>query len=280
MKKLISMVSALTLGVTGINSVVLANQYRNNSNLEISGNEINWNKMEESLLTMFDGILEESSENKDMILKAREESLKYYDDVKNNNLSLEEINLSLSEMTKKYENTYGSEIKNLKNNKENKVNSISYNSLNYFSKSKNIESLEEAKASLNKFSRDLAIAQNTLSSLAVVAGIAAAGFWAAAWWFGISIPWAVAASATSASLGVASASIGFYRQKHNLDPNLLSSVAWALNIRTIASAFKEIVYPVLIITETTVTASSWAVPAAFAAVGAIFVIYAWVSEFA
>ncbi|WP_339031103.1 hypothetical protein [Spiroplasma endosymbiont of Cantharis nigra] len=278
MKKLISMVSALTLGVTGINSVVLANQYRNNSNLEISGNEINWNKMEESLLTMFDGILDESSENKDMILKAREESLKYYDDVKSNNLSLEEINISLSEMTKKYENTYGSEINNLRNS--DKVNNVSYNSFNYFSKSKNIESLEEAKASLTKFSRDLAIAQNTLSSLAVVAGIAAAGFWAAAWWFGISIPWAVAASATSASLGVASASIGFYRQKHNLDPNLLSSVAWALNIRTIASAFKEIVYPVLIITETTVTASSWAVPAAFAAVGAIFVIYAWVSEFA
>ncbi|WP_339034932.1 hypothetical protein [Spiroplasma endosymbiont of Cantharis rufa] len=278
MKKLISMVSALTLGVTGINSVVLANQYRNNSNLEISGNEINWNKMEESLLTMFDGMLEESSENKDMILKAREESLKYYDDVKSNNLSLEEITISLSEMTKKYENTYGSEINNLKNS--DKVNNVSYNSLNYFSKSKNIESLEEAKTSLTKFSRDLAIAQNTLSSLAVVAGIAAAGFWAAAWWFGVSIPWAVAASATSASLGVASASIGFYRQKHNLDPNLLSSVAWALNIRAIASAFKEIVYPVLIITETTVTASSWAVPAAFAAVGAIFVIYAWVSEFA
>ncbi|ALD66317.1 hypothetical protein [Spiroplasma cantharicola] len=278
MKKIISMLSVLTLGVTGVNSVVVANQYRNNAN-EVLGNQINWNKLEENLLTMFDGILDESNENKEMLLKAREESLKYYDNVKNNNLSLDKINSNLTEMSKKYENQYKNEITRV-DTSTNKVNIDFFNYSNYFSNSKKVENYEDAKASLSKFSKDLAIAQNTLSTLAVVAGIAAAGFWAAAWWFGISIPWAVAATAVGASLGVASASIGFYRQKHNLNPNLLSAVAWSINIRTLASAFKEIVYPVLIMTETTVTASSWAVPAALAAVGAIFVIYAWVSEFA
>ncbi|WP_338966438.1 MULTISPECIES: hypothetical protein [unclassified Spiroplasma] len=98
------------------------------------------------------------------------------------------------------------------------------------------------------------ISQNTLSTLAVIAGAAAAGFWAAAWWFGISIPWAIAATVISASLGVAAAGIGFYRSKTNLNPGILSSAGWVWNIRTLASSFKEIVYPVLIASETTVTA--------------------------
>ncbi|AUB31628.1 hypothetical protein [Spiroplasma floricola] len=279
MKKLITIMSSVTLVVSATSSLTLANQNKKVSEKNILDTDINWNKIENNLSNMFDETLSDSDQTAAMIEKAREESMRYFDNIKKNNLSLEQINRNLAEITTKYENKYQSEIANFResNNKESKnINQIN-NSQNFYI-SRSSGSYEDAKRLLSDFEKKLAITQNTLSTLAVTAGIAAAGFWAASWWFGISIPWAVAATAISASLGVSSAGIGFYRQKNNLNPNILSAVSWALNIRTIATSFKEIVYPVLIISETTVTSSSWAVPATFAAIGLISVIFAWVND--
>ncbi|WP_339020180.1 hypothetical protein [Spiroplasma endosymbiont of Atherix ibis] len=199
-----------------------------------------------------------------MIEKSYQESMNYFYTFKKNNLSFEQINASLLEITKKYENKYQNEIETLQKKDKKIMFEYSIGDILIVSNvgnNRNNRNYKEAKRLLSGFEKSLSIAQNTLLTLTVVAGIAAAGF------FWISIPWAIAAAA-----------IGFYRNKNNLNSSALKAASWALDIRTIASAFKEIVYPILIVSQTTVSSSSWAVPAAFATIGLFATIFSWVSD--
>lgn len=57
---------------------------------------------------------------------------------------------------------------------------------------------------------------NVLTGLAVtsaVASVAAAGFWAAAWWFGITIPWAIAATSLAVSLTANTIGVAILKDK-------------------------------------------------------------------
>ncbi|WP_419334828.1 hypothetical protein [Spiroplasma endosymbiont of Sarcophaga variegata] len=65
-----------------------------------------------------------------------------------------------------------------------------------------------------------------------IVAIAAAGFWAAAWFFGISVPWAIAATVVAASPGVTTAGISYYLNINNeYQNNLIKSIRVTLSIK-------------------------------------------------
>ncbi len=257
MKSLLIILSSLTIATSGILAAVQTeteNKTKEVQKTNFNLSTIDWNSVKNNFTLkdsnsyrQFERSIDSISNSEEMLKKAQEKSLEFIDSIKDKNLTfdqfLQEVNKKAQDFDKKDNYKTPSNI-----NVTSEFNSILSSKNNYFystfSSNQKIDDLNDAKEALAKFDKDLMIAQNTLSTLAVIAGVAAAGFWAAAWWFGISIPWAIAATAISASLGVAAAGIGFYRHKTNLDPGILSSASWAWNIWTIASSFKEIVYPV------------------------------------
>ncbi|AGM26534.1 hypothetical protein SSYRP_v1c09470 [Spiroplasma syrphidicola EA-1] len=295
MKTLLIILSSLTIGASGVLTAIKSgtdNQKQeeqkfslNFSNVDLNSIENYFTEKDLNLYREFGQTINLKTDLKKMNEKAKLEAVKFIHSIKDKNLTWEQFQQSIS---KKAQYFNGKDNYKIPNNINTKIefNNISLNQKNFSyistynsTQRLGINNVNEAKNVLTKFDKDLLTAQNSLATLSALAGVAAAGFWAAAWWFGISIPWAIAATAISASFGVAAAGIGFYRSKHNLSPGIINAATWAWQIRTIASSFKDIVYPILAASETVVASSSWAFPAATAALAVILVIYAWVSEF-
>ncbi|UNF61579.1 hypothetical protein [Spiroplasma poulsonii] len=110
-----------------------------------------------------------------------------------------------------------------------------------------------------------------------IVAIAAAGFWAAAWFFGISVPWTIAATVVAASLGVTTAGISYYLNINNeYQNNLIKSIRVTLSIRTLAHSFWDIVFPILTANVTVVSGTSLIIPAVTAVLATTSAFFAWI----
>ncbi|WP_426549177.1 hypothetical protein [Spiroplasma endosymbiont of Glossina fuscipes fuscipes] len=114
------------------------------------------------------------------------------------------------------------------------------------------------------------------TATAIVA-IAAAGFWAASWFLGLSVSWAIAATTVVASLGVTVAGISYYLNVNNkYRDNIIKSIKMALSIRTLAHSFWDIIFPILTANVTIVTETSVVMPAFSAILATTSAFFGWI----
>lgn len=132
-------------------------------------------------------------------------------------------------------------------------------------------------ATLDAHVKKLRIESTIFTTLSVAAAVAAAGFWAAAWFFGISIPWALAATAVSIATGILLAGINISLVKYDKELNGINKASLTFGVTyKLGNIIYEILKPILITVEGTLTATTWAVPAVTAAIGVIATISSWI----
>lgn len=122
------------------------------------------------------------------------------------------------------------------------------------------------------------IVDTAIYTAATISEIAAAGFWAAAWWFGISVPWAIAATTLGAALYTIYYGINTFLDNNNIaKKNLWDDLLWAKDITLFAGSISySLIYnTALLSAQAVLTATSWAVPAAFGAIGVLCGTWAW-----
>lgn len=126
---------------------------------------------------------------------------------------------------------------------------------------------------------DIDILGRTCSSVSVATGLVAAGFWALAWAGGISIPWAVAASTVSATLGILAAMITLATsitadEIQEIETNGLKEMKRAGTI--MLTYFRSCLLAGTITSATIVTATSWVVPFVLGVLGLIIEVGSWI----
>jgi len=129
-----------------------------------------------------------------------------------------------------------------------------------------------------QWEKKLRIARTTLITISVASAVAAAGFYAAAVFFGLSIPWAVASTAISVATGAAAGGIsvaltnyevglkhryGFPDERSEWE--ILKDMAKVLNMlkqsaNVIKAIYTSILKPIFTAVTVVITASSWAFP--------------------
>ncbi|WP_375317354.1 hypothetical protein [Spiroplasma endosymbiont of Virgichneumon dumeticola] len=99
--------------------------------------------------------------------------------------------------------------------------------------------------SLENYVYNLKIAKTNF--ITISAAVAAAGFWAAAWWFGISIPWAIGSTAISALDGGVAARINVTLVKYDHElSGLDKATISATSIYKLGHIFYAVLNPLLI----------------------------------
>lgn len=119
----------------------------------------------------------------------------------------------------------------------------------------------------------------TCSSLSVAAGLVAAGLWAAAWFFGISVPFAIAATAASAALAISAATISWFLQVNNLKIENVKTSVLDIALTVFAGIMAEAKLYLLVdflVTTTVLTASSWVVPFVMGVFGVLVELASWI----
>ena len=136
---------------------------------------------------------------------------------------------------------------------------------------------------MKKKSTDLKIARTVLITVSATSAVLAAGFWAAAWFFGISIPWAISATLVSGITGSAAAGLGIAIIKYDQELN-----KWDKAIRagtstvSLGFTFLKILSPLYSLFHTAdivLAANSWKNPAALAAIPVISSVLAFIDLF-
>ena len=137
--------------------------------------------------------------------KVNEFQKQYLNLFKTNNYSLEEIQSYMCENFPQYKEEYEKQTKVLNLNNSHNLNNhfvIGKNN-NLLKISPDIE--EWIKRKQKEFKEkipDLEYNRNVLITSCVIASTAAAAFYAAAWWFGITIPWAIACTTAATQFGI------------------------------------------------------------------------------
>lgn len=286
MKKILSITSSLILSSSVV--TILANDVNNSQivNKVNENNKINWFSVQDYNNNYFQNIKENYYKNLnpklinfknnqevniDKVIEfAKQKTDIYVTKFKNQNFNLNQIINTLSKINSKFAQNYNNALtakNNLLNNKA------------YYSRSLGL--LKDASfSSLESYVYNLKIAKTTFTTISAAAAISAAGFWAAAWWFGISIPWAIGSTAVSALAGGIAAGISITLVKYD---NELSGIDKA----TISAAatyklghiFYAVLKPLLIGSGATATSLSWAFPAVIAIVPLVSAILAWINLF-
>ncbi len=240
-----------------------------NSVREVNNQLIDWNEVKTTLPLIIKNI---ESFNKDAQTIFMKKIQQIINEAKNNNLNLEQLIKKISIDSKKFKNSY-SEIKSQINN----ANLHSYIENQNSLKSFNYSQTEPDK--LNKLVNHLKISKVTFITTSATAAVAAAGFYAAApLTFGATVPWAVGCTTVSAVSGSVAASISIALVKYD---DALSdwqtargSMGAIVNLGTI---FYRVLNPILIGATATITATSWAFPAAFALIPIMGSILTWIN---
>ncbi|MDY2887328.1 MAG: hypothetical protein SOT25_00930 [Malacoplasma sp.] len=137
--------------------------------------------------------------------KVQELQQHYLDLFESNNYSLEEVLSYMCENFPQYKEEYEKQTKVLNLNNSHNLNNhfvIGKNN-NLLKISPDIE--EWIKRKQKEFKEkipDLEYNRNVLITSCVIASTAAAAFYAAAWWFGITIPWAIACTMAATQFGI------------------------------------------------------------------------------
>lgn len=291
MKKLLIALTTPILALTGITSLILSEQQASVvENKKINWYEIKTNLTENSIkdIVLTQGLnndkVQEALDNQAMLKKAREKSLEYI-----NHFEKQKIN-TLEDVTNYLKNNIQEFKDNFKvENKLGNLNNVGLLSKTAYAMTPNDSvqatpnktlDKEQAINNTEETIKKLKILDTTLLTIAVISDIAAAGFWAASWFFGISVPWAVAATSLAAALHVIQNAVHVFlvNNKTLESTNWWGIITWAKDITFFASSVSySLIYNTAVsIAEAAVTATSWAVPAAFAGIGVFSTMYAWI----
>lgn len=282
MKKILSITSSLILASSAV--TVLAtniNTYQATQKTNENGN-INWTNVKFDSSNYFKNIKENYYKNpKSSLIKNNQtvdmnKVIKYAQDKANNyinnfqkqNLNLNQIIKTLSKDSPQFAKSYNSGL----NKKDSgvKTNLILKNNLGLLK--------DTSFSSLENYVYNLKIAKTTFISVSATAAIAAAGFWAAAWWFGVSIPWAVGSTTASALAGGIAAGINIALVKYDNELSGIDKAAISFaSIYKLGHIFYAVLNPLLIGSSATATSLSWAFPAILSIIPVASAILAWIN---
>ncbi|AOX44092.1 hypothetical protein S100390_v1c07560 [Spiroplasma sp. NBRC 100390] len=280
MKKLLSVLSTALLATSGVLSIAVNKTYEpiTHHKDNVSKEGIDWDHVEnyfkeDSFQTLYQTNVLTNANNQpitsEVINKVQEKSLEYVNDFKTKNFNLNQITNYLKTNVKDFDQHFKLDHKN----ETLKLNSYSL----LQTTNKDLDKEKTITNTLNAVNK-LKIVNTGIYTAATIAEIAAAGFWAAAWWFGISVPWAIAATALGAALFTVYYAINTFLIDNDIsNKNLWDDLLWAKDITFFASSvsYSLIYNTAVLVAEGTLTATSWAVPAAFAAIGVLFGTWAW-----
>ena len=275
MKKLLSLLMAVSLTATGVSGIVANKPYEPTINEK---NKVDWNQVENyfsknSFKNQYQNNLLKSPNtpvtNSEFINKAKEKSLEYVNDFKNKDLNLNQITKYLKTNITNFDQNFKVD------NKTKGLNLGSYSLLQT-----NNKVLDKRRTIVNALTTidKIKVIKIAIYTAATISEIAAAGFWAASWGFGISVPWAIAATTLGAALYTIYYGINTFLKNNNIaKKNLWDDLLWAKDITLFAASISySLIYnTALLASQGVVTATSWAVPAVFGAVGVLFGTWAW-----
>lgn len=281
MKKVLSILSTLTLASSA--TLVLVSTVDNHiqQTKTESTTNINWNDVKKSNDDYFKNFKINQKDlsrftitkSDEMTLYAKNKANDYIEMFQNKNFNLDQMIEYLSTENLEFRNNY------------NKILQEQNNFINQQLKQAKDTNILDVKvldaqqdfATLDAHVRDLSIAKATITTMAATAAVAAAAFWAAAWFFGISVPWATDCTAISIFLGgiVAGLNIAielYDKTLNNLDKMFLSGEA----VINLGAMFGRIAWKVLVTATTTATALSWAFPAVMALIPIFSATMEWI----
>lgn len=277
---------SLSLSLILASPIAFSSSYKKaeNFNIEkqINNQLINWNDVEINLNQMFENITFEKNskelgtrnqEQFETVIKfIRQNNNKNINKFKSDNYDLKLLQKYLCETNDQYKSVYQNPTQFLKENNLNFENAAEkINSIKVFSDTNNLEWL---KNHVNK----LKVYKVTFATLSATAAVAAAGFWAAAWWFGISIPWAVGATLASTLTGAAASGITIALVKYDQEMDRLVKAGSIFGATfSLGHIFYSILNPIFVGLSASATAVSWAFPAVLAVVGIAVAVLAWIS---
>lgn len=133
-------------------------------------------------------------------------------------------------------------------------------------------------SSLEQYVHNIKIARTTFATISATAAVAAAGFWAVAWWFGFSTPFAVTCTLASAFSGGIAAAISiaqviYDKQLRGIDKFVISLFA----IYKLGHIFYATLNPILIGANVSAYSMSWAFPAILAIVPVVSAVLVWIN---
>ncbi|WHQ37491.1 hypothetical protein [Spiroplasma sp. SV19] len=280
MKKLLCVLSTVVLLTSGVLSIAVNKttapvaQQKDNVGQEV----VDWKQVEnyfsvDSFEALYQVNFSKNANNppimSELVNKARQKSLEYINNFKTKNFNLNQIT-----------NYLKTNIKDFKQNfqvthKKQTLKLHSYVVLK--APEKVLDKEKTITNTLNAISK-IKIINTGIYTAATISEIAAAGFWATSWWFGISIPWAIAATSLGAALYTIYYAVNTFLIDNDIsNKNLWDSLWWVKDITFFATSLSySLIYnTTILIAEGTITATSWAVPAAFAMVGILFTTWAW-----
>ncbi|KAF0850718.1 MAG: hypothetical protein EIB84_03845 [Spiroplasma poulsonii] len=280
MKKLLCVLSTVLLTTSGVLSIAVDKTHESTiqQNNNVDKEAVDWNQVknyfkENSFETLYQtNSLKDANGHpltSEVVNKVQQKSLEYVNNFKNKNFNLNQITNYLKTNVKDFDQHFKVDNKN----ETLKLNSYSLLQTN----NKDLDKEKTITNTLNAVNK-LKIVNTGIYTAATIAEIAAAGFWAAAWWFGLSVPWAIAATTLGAALFTVYYAINTFLIDNDIsNKNLWDDLLWAKDITFFVSSvsYSLIYNTAVLVAEGTLTATSWAVPAAFAAIGVFFGTWTW-----
>lgn len=193
-------------------------------------------------------------------------------DSKNENLNLNQLICKISKESQQFKNTYTKIQKQV-------INTKSFSSIENKKNSKSLNFSQEEFDKLKKLVNDLKISKVTFTTISATAAVAAAGFYAAAIVsFGATIPWAVGCTTISVVSGGVAAGISIALVQYDEELTKWQKTGSSFSaIFNLGHIFYRILNPLLIGATATITATSWAFPAALALIPITASILSWIN---
>ena len=280
----------ILLSLLGVGAVTVSAVSFTSSNIflghksEISyqeNNQIDWKMLNQDINSYFNNLKEANAfsasdvDNSTMTLAldfAQQKANDYLQRFQAQNLSLEEIIKTLGQESPEF-------AKNYQEHLDQPVTSDdSFDTASMISAFSNSE---VSVAFLDKKIKDLKIAQTVFITVSATSAVAAAGFWAAAWFFGISVPWAISATLVSAITGTVAAGLNISIVKYDQELDKWNKVERTTpSTITLGLSFYKILKPLLSLLKTaevTVVANSWKIPTALAVLPVISATLAFIN---
>ncbi len=267
----ISLIS-LALLPTFLNPLLITNSYHQAENIKnqksINYQAIDWKEVEKLMPSIIKKFLKENKDsNVQNILMNKINQIIF--EAKNESLNLTQLINKISDQSSDFQYHY--------KQSQQKIFNLSFTPFNKVS-SKSIQFSQAELDKLNKLVNDLKISKVTFTSVSAAAAIASAAFWATAWWFGATIPWAVGSSVASALAGGIASGISIALIKYDEELNKWKKSGGALTaIYSLGHIFYRILNPLLIGATATAAATSWAFPGILAIIPITGSILAWIN---
>jgi len=296
MKKLLAILGSVFLVVSGVAAststiTVSKNNLSQISNLETE--KIDWNEVQNTVKDYFDNYKEqieianfsdpiyEQTEIDQTMEMAMEKANDYLTFFEANNFGYEEIIDILSNDSPHFKEAYQEELIKTANLINDQVDDLDINSFAAIdSFAARMISYSEVVAKYNPTLKALHTTKKVLLGISIAAGIAATAFyWTAAWTLGATIPYAIAATLVTATLGVFIGGVSAAIDYINGQITYIKGIGKAVyNTIKIAFKIKGIIKPLIVITEPLLLSAVWAFKGALAAAGAIASFVALLNE--